>query len=112
MERLQRIPCNPELPCPVRETIGCFEDVHHQMHPAADYTTPLERTFRELPENKDRRCRNIHNIEHETMPVPEKPDESLMALAVVEALHKGIITLSKTKMRKIRPAINRALSEE
>lgn len=113
-EQLQRIPCDPEAPCPLRETIGCFEDVHHHNFPAATYKAmgALAITFRELPENKDRRCRNLHNIEHEVIEPPEVPDEMFMALAVLEAINKGIIHPSKTKMRKLQPAIDRALASQ
>ena len=111
---LERIACDPEVPCPLRETIGCFEDVHHRYHPAATYKAlgAVATTFRELPENKDRRCRNIHNIEHEVTDPPDVPDETIMALAVVEAINKGIIHPSKTKMRRLQPAINRALASD
>lgn len=110
---MDRLPCDPEAPCPLRETIGCFEDVHHRYYERATYRAlgALAMTFRELPENKDRRCRNIHNIEHEVSEPPEVPDEVFMALAVVEAINKGIISPSKTKMKKLKPAINRALTE-
>lgn len=113
MTELQRLPCDPEIPCPLREGIGCFEDVHHRQFPAATYKAlgALAVTFRELPENKDRRCRNLHNIEHEVIDPPAVPDEAFMALAVMEAINKGIIHPSKTKLKKLKPAINRALTE-
>jgi len=113
MTELQRLPCNPDIPCPLREGMGCFEDVHHHFYEAATYKAlgALAMTFRELPENKDRRCRNLHNIDHELSDPPAVPDEAFMALAVMEAINKGIIHPSKTKMRKLTPAINRALTE-
>ena len=67
--------------------------------------------FRDLPENKDRRCRNVHNNEHALNEPPDVPDEALMALAVVEAINKGIIHPSKSKMRKLRLAVSRALDD-
>jgi len=113
MTELQRLPCDPEIPCPLREGIGCHEDVHHHYYERATYRKlgTLAMTFRELPENKDRRCRNIHNIDHEVSDPPPVPDEAFMALAVMEAINKGILQPSKTKMKKLRPAINRALTE-
>lgn len=93
--------------------MGCFEDVHHRYYEEATYRSlgALAMLFRELPENKDRRCRNIHQIEHEISEPPAVPDETIMALAVLEAINRGEIYISKNKMKKIRPALNRALTE-
>jgi hypothetical protein len=58
-------------------------------------------TFRELPENKDRRCRNLHNIEHEVSEPPEVPGRELMLFAIEQAVNEGQLHLSRTKRRKI-----------
>ena len=51
-----------QLGCPYFET-GCYADTHHTLWPRPDYTTPLERTYRELPENKIQLCRFQHEKE-------------------------------------------------
>ena len=101
---LERLPCDPQTPCPLRESArGCFEDVHHREYPRATYQAlgAVAMAFRELPENKDQRCRNLHNIEHAVAEPPTPPARELMLLAIEEALNTDQVSYSKTKMRKI-----------
>lgn len=76
--------CGPEVECRLRDTIGCFEDVHHEFYPRHDYRTQIEKAFRELPENKQRMCRQQHNDIHATGDIPEKPSIEEMRLAILE----------------------------
>ncbi len=101
---LERLPCDPNAPCPLRESQqGCFEDIHHRQWPRRVYEGlgAVAIAFRELPENKDQRCRNLHNIEHAISDPPEVPDRELMLLAIEEAINTGQASYSKTKLRKI-----------
>ncbi len=101
---LERLPCDPSTPCPLRDSErGCFEDIHHRFYPRRTYEAlgAVAITFRELPENKDRRCRNLHNIEHEVSEPPEVPGRELMLFAIEKAVNEGQLHLSRTKRRKI-----------
>lgn len=101
---LERLPCDPSTPCPLRDSErGCFEDIHHRFYPRRTYEAlgAVAITFRELPENKDRRCRNLHNIEHEVSEPPEVPGRELMLFAIEQAVNEGQLHLSRTKRRKI-----------
>lgn len=85
---MERIPCEfaNTVACPVFVKIGkCFEDKHHTFYPAYEYTTPTEKRFRQLGENIVRMCRNSHNIEHATKPIPEKPSINVMQQAIKSA---------------------------
>jgi len=75
--------CGPEVECRLRDTVGCFEDVHHEFYPKNRYRTHIEKQFRELPENKQRMCRQQHNDIHATREIPEKPSLEEMRLAIV-----------------------------
>lgn len=62
-----------------------FADDHHQIWPACEYTTPLEKRYRGLEINIVRGvCRCLHNLAH-TFPPPEKPSVDEMRLAVEQA---------------------------
>lgn len=61
---------------------GCFSDIHHTKYPRRDYRTPLEREFRELPENKVRMCRAEHDELHASEFPPPKPSREVMLGAV------------------------------
>lgn len=82
-----KTPCNENREsCPYQYS-GCFEDTHHLMWPKRDYKTPVERRYRELPENKVQLCRDLHDLEHYQEP-PEKPsrEEMLGALSIREGV--------------------------
>lgn len=101
---LERLPCDQTAPCPLRDSgRGCFEDIHHHYHPEATYKAlgAAAMVFRELPENKDQRCRNLHNIEHEVTDPPPVPGRADMVRAIARAVAAEQVQLSKTKMRKI-----------
>jgi hypothetical protein len=76
-EHSDRIPCVPETPCKLRETIGCREDIHHEAWPKPEYRTALEKKFRNHVMNKVIMCRAMHNEEHAQQLVPKKgtPEE-------------------------------------
>lgn len=77
-----------DCPQPLR---GCryprpFSDNHHMVWPAHEYTTPLEKKYRELDVNVVRGiCRCIHDLEHLKKP-PEKPSVEVMRKAVDERI--------------------------
>lgn len=79
---MERFPCDPERECRLRETIGCFEDVHHKKWPRRDYRTPVEKEYRELEDNKELSCRDRHNEIHATQRPPEKPSREEMLASV------------------------------
>lgn len=64
-------PCPEVLPyCRYDEP---FSDTHHLFWPRFEYTTPLEKRFREAEVNVIRGiCRCIHDLNHLKLP-PEKP---------------------------------------
>jgi hypothetical protein len=72
---MERFPCDPTRECRLRETIGCFEDVHHRQWPRRAYQSPVAKEFRDLDENKELTCRDRHNEIHATEMPPEKPPE-------------------------------------
>lgn len=72
------VPCNPDVYCNLRETIGCFEDIHHEAYPKSQYRTTLEKEFREHVMNKVLMCRMIHNEEHAQWLIPRKAEPSEM----------------------------------
>jgi hypothetical protein len=75
---------NNNTDCPYYET-GCFSDTHHQMWPSDQFITPVERLFRELPENKEQLCRLEHDEIHATQEPPAKPRRTEMIQAIGEA---------------------------
>lgn len=79
---MERFPCDSSRECRLRETIGCFEDVHHKQYPRRAYRNSVERDFRNLDKNKELTCRDRHNEIHATEFPPPKPsiDEMRQAL--------------------------------
>jgi hypothetical protein len=61
---------------------GCRTNTHHLYYPKNQYTTPVEREFRELPENKETLCMAEHDERHRTERPPEKPSRDEMLLAI------------------------------
>lgn len=59
-------------------TTGCFADIDHVYFPACDYTTPVEKRFRQLPVNKRVLCRMLHEARHATESPPLKPSREFM----------------------------------
>ena len=81
--------CTPEQKevCPLRTH---FQDEHHLMYPKRDYSQPVEKAYRELPENKVQMCRHEHNELHATQEPPLKPSIETMAEAVLRSeMHRS-----------------------
>lgn len=89
---MERIPCDPNRECRLRDTIGCFEDVDHEYWPSRQYRTPIEKQFRQLDENKTLICRDMHNERHATELPPPKPDRDVM----IEAVRRSMAGLALT----------------
>jgi hypothetical protein len=56
--------------------------IHHKYWPKADYKTPVEKKFRELPENKEPLCPEAHQNLHRSERAPRKPSRDQMVEAV------------------------------
>jgi hypothetical protein len=86
---MERRPCGKlkgTEDCRVFDRVGyCFEDEHHKYFPKADYQTSTEKQFRELEENKIYGCRDKHNEDHATQPIPTKPELFFMVEAIKAA---------------------------
>lgn len=76
---------------------GCFESVHHEYWPRNEYSTPVERIFRDLPENKVMLCRDLHDELHAEQDRSEKPSREEM----MEAIGQSAVYLSVNKQRKL-----------
>lgn len=74
---------SPQEGCPYAEGTGCFSDQHHLYWPRTEYTTVVERLFRELPENKEQECRWEHEQNHFNSEPPIKPPREDMEAAIV-----------------------------
>ena len=87
-----RTPCSlANEGCPLFETkLGCFEDVHHDFYPASEYSQGVAKVFRELPENKQRLCRAIHNSIHAEQAPPIKPERAFMLQAIARHLESEL----------------------
>ena len=95
-------PCVPASDCPYSiRPQGCHEVNAHLFYPESLYISCLERTWRNLPQNVERRCRRFEEASHATELPPEKPDHDTMLADVTRAVQEGVLTLSKTKQRKI-----------
>src|SRR3990167_8995096 len=73
-------PCVPSVDCPY---VGnCTEDMHHEYYPASNYHTVVEKTFRNLPENKALVCRRLHDLIHKNINGVDKPSREVMLGAI------------------------------
>lgn len=63
---------NPRPDCKYAKD-GCFSDEHHLFWPKNQYTSKLEKLYRELPEHKVQICRAEHDERHATERPPKKP---------------------------------------
>jgi len=99
---MEYFPCTPTPDCPYyKTTAGCHESIHHELYPANDYRGAVERTFRNLDQNKTDICRRLHDQIHATETPPDKPDFEEMRQAVITADQAGQIFLSAYKRRKV-----------
>lgn len=73
---------NPDPDCKYYETDYCLQSTHHVYWPRRDYTTSLEKRFRNLPANKELLPRCLHDELHATLESPEKPSYEYMESAV------------------------------
>jgi hypothetical protein len=60
--------------------VACKLTLHHLFFPKSDYSTPLEKEFRSLPENITLVCRGLHDKLDEKP--PPKPSVTKMRQAV------------------------------
>lgn len=82
---MENIPCPPEMVnnCRVFVAEGrCRQDIHHEYWPRADYTTSVEKEFRELEVNKEFICRALHNFIHAKNRASDKPSRATMLEAI------------------------------
>ncbi|HEV7236876.1 MAG TPA: hypothetical protein VGN15_11880 [Ktedonobacteraceae bacterium] len=78
---MRRVVCSEETraSCPLAQSgRACFEDTHHLQYPKRAYRTEVEAEWRELPINKVRICRALHDALHTTGYVPQKPPRDVM----------------------------------
>lgn len=61
---------------------GCRTNIHHLYWPKRDYTTPIQREFRELPENKESLCMAEHDDKHRFESPPTMPSRDEMLVAI------------------------------
>lgn len=92
---MEAIPCEPNDAC--KYAPHCFTSIHHLYWPARDYTTPLERLYRSLDENKIEMCREVHDRLHALEQPPEKPTREEM----LHELGYAMIYISTTKRKQI-----------
>lgn len=76
---------------------ACHEVQAHLYYPAADYSSPAERVFRNLPENMETRCRRFEEESHGREVPPQKPTREVM----LEAITVSGVVLSISKYRKV-----------
>jgi|GEM_PF-5309081 len=62
--------------CPLQACAGA--DTHHLAFEANQYRTSVERRWRELPQNKVRLARCVHEAIHYSGYYPEKPSRDVM----------------------------------
>ena len=90
----------PECPYASRPT-GCFSDVHHKYFPKNVYLDVVGSSYRELPQNKEQKCRWDHEELHKVEDGPEKPEEAQMLGEIALSQELGLINLSKYKLRQL-----------
>jgi hypothetical protein len=76
--------CTPEqmARCPLKRH---YTDVHHLYYPRRDYTDPIDKAFRNLPENTEEHCRWEHIEIHDEEKPPHKPSLETMVEAVLRS---------------------------
>jgi hypothetical protein len=79
----------PRGPLKGKQFHGCFSDTDHHYWPENQYTTRLEKEFRNLPENKEQICRDLHDERHEFEHPPKKPSVEDMIRAIAQSALEG-----------------------
>lgn len=69
--------------------LGCVSNTHHRFYPKKRYTSPIEREFRNLPENKEQLCMAEHRELHATEQPPAKPSREVMLQAIAAHMVAG-----------------------
>lgn len=93
---------NPSPDCPYSDRPGgCYSDTDHLYYPGVDYSGIMESEFRELPENKQQKCRWEHEQRHLDEVPPEKPPREHMLGRIAAAYALGEIYLSKRKLKRL-----------
>lgn len=85
---MENLPCPPEIKnqCPIFDLEGeCYEDRHHLYWPASEYSSRIEKQFRQLDSNKITICRWLHNTVHLVTLPPEKPTRNEMQRRINES---------------------------
>jgi hypothetical protein len=97
-------PCErPRDDCKYRGTPECLKDTkHHLFFPSPDYTSPLEKVFRNLPQNIVELSRCEHDELHLTTQPPTKPSPEDMARAVFEDSGYKPVKVRKLAQRLLR----------
>lgn len=88
--------CGENPDCKYFERGMCRTDTHHLFYPANQYQDPIERAFRNLPENKVLTCREEHEIIHATQEEPVKPSIEVMEHAIIAS---GVHISNKARKR-------------
>lgn len=69
--------------CPeASHKLGCHVVSHHIFWPASEYTTPLEREFRDLPSNRVPMCKGKETELHDNGEHPPKPTSQVMQFCI------------------------------
>lgn len=76
-------------------------DRHHIWFPRREYTTPLERRFRQLPCNIIRMDAQAHKLLHLNMQPPRKPARDDM-LTAIERHDRGLCGCNAAHLRIVR----------
>ena len=88
----------PRQDCKYEGTPECLITQHHLYWPRPDYTTKLEKDFRNLPQNKEPLSRCDHDELHATQDPPEKPSTDFMVgFLIASGVH-----LSRRVLKEIK----------
>ena len=111
---MEEFPCKPTPDCPLYG--NCYTDVHHKYYPRHKYRGKFLRAFRNLDENKEKTCRARHEEIHATEPVPKKPtqDEMWIALGKAAVLSNEVVspTPAQERLEHARELMDRVLGFE
>lgn len=80
---------NVAFNCPYKGKKTCILTRHHVYWPAREYTSELEDTFRNLPENIHTESRCDHDEIHRNELPPHKPTTEQMIRAIAQSALEG-----------------------